>query len=587
MLSDELKLLPAPESVKLFSGEFVLDLPVRIEGEPSFPGIAEAVLGKECIPGSGGIRFRTDPAFADEAYSLTVARDGVSVVARDLRGGRWALCTLAQILERCGTRLPCLEIRDAPKFKVRGAMLDVTRGRVWTLDHLKDTIRKLASWKMNLVQLYFEHAFASKGNEEVWKDSSPVTPEEMRELDAFAADLGVELCACQNSFGHLTLFLLHDQYRPLAEIQPGMNFDSWGRLSGIPQSLAPDDPKALDFVRNLYESLLPNYSSKWINIGCDETLDLGFGRSRRKAAEIGLENVFAGFVSKLCAIVREMGRRPMMWADMPLRYPEIIEKLPPDLTYLLWGYDSNTPFAEWCGILKKTNREYWVCPGTCNWSSFLGDSTRRRENLKIAASAGIAGGASGYLVTDWGDGGHRQCWGPSLLGLAEAAHRAWSGLAPYSPDAAGLRAFGSERAAWWFEAAGDVDLSIKKAGIPGLYADFHLPWHQLDARATPAQAVYFRLARNAVRTLRDDIPADAPELLKREMKFAADFAGLAAERAVLRRESRVAELKELGRKMRPLIREFRELWLERSRPGGLDASAGKWEAAADELERIY
>lgn len=587
MLPDELKLLPAPESLEMLSGEFVLDLPIRIEGESSCIETAITILGKKCVPGSGEIRFRMDPAFADESYSLAVDRDGVSIVAKDLRGARWALCTLAQIMERCGFRLPFLKIQDAPKFKIRGAMLDVSRGRVWTMDHLKDTIRKLASWKMNLIQLYFEHAFASKGNEEVWKDASPVTPEEMRELDAFAAGLGVELCACQNSFGHLTMFLLHDKYRPLAEIQRGMNFDSWGSLSGIPQSLAPDEPKSLDFVRNLYESLLPNFSSKWINIGCDETLDLGFGRSRRQAAETGLENVFAGFVNKLGMLAHEMGKRPMMWADMPLRYPEIIGKLPPDMVYLLWGYDSDTPFAKWCEILKKTNREYWVCPGTCNWSSFLGDSSRRRENLKRAASAGIAGGASGYLVTDWGDGGHRQCWGPSLLALAEAAHRAWSGLAPYSPDAAGLRAFGSESAAGWFEAAGDVDLSIKKAGIPGLYADFHLPWHQLNARATPAQAIYFRLAQNAIRTLRDNIPPDAPELLKREMKFAADFAELAAERAILRRESRIAELKELGRKMRPLIKEFRELWLKISRPGGLDASAGKWESAADELERIF
>ena len=51
---------------------------------------------------------------------------------------------------------------------------------------------------------------------------------------------------------------------------------------------------------------------------------------------------------------------------------------------------------------------FWVCPGTSSWNSLIGRLDNARGNLLDAAQVGLARGASGYLITDWGDNGHMQ-----------------------------------------------------------------------------------------------------------------------------------------------------------------------------------
>src|SRR5690606_38528252 len=98
--------------------------------------------------------------------------------------------------------LPCLELEDWPDFAQRGVMLDISRDKVPSLGTLRELVDSLARWKVNQVQLYMEHTFAYPGHDLVWKDASPLTGAEIRELDAWCAARHVELVPNQNSFGH-------------------------------------------------------------------------------------------------------------------------------------------------------------------------------------------------------------------------------------------------------------------------------------------------------------------------------------------------------------------------------------------------
>ena len=54
-------------------------------------------------------------------------------------------------------------LRDHPDLPVRGVMLDISRDKVPTMDSLQAVIDRLASLKVNQVQLYSEHTFAYRG----------------------------------------------------------------------------------------------------------------------------------------------------------------------------------------------------------------------------------------------------------------------------------------------------------------------------------------------------------------------------------------------------------------------------------------
>ena len=304
-------------------------------------------------------------------------------------------------------------------FDVRGYMLDVSRDKVPTLATLKRIVDLLERFGYNQFQLYTEHTFAYSRHKAVWKDASPLTADEVRELDAYCSFKGIELVPNQNSFGHLERWLALDEYRPLAELPQGGAVTPWGTVKKDPTTLCPTDPKSLEFLASLYDELLPNFTSGLFNIGCDETFDLlgGNGRSAAVVSEKGAGRVYLEFLLKVAELVRAHGKRPMFWGDVILRHPELVPELPRDLIALDWGYEGNHPFADEARRFRDAGLEFYVCPGTSSWNSLAGRVENMRENMAAAEKAGRNYGAKGFLVTDWGDGGHWQPLAASLPGL--------------------------------------------------------------------------------------------------------------------------------------------------------------------------
>jgi hypothetical protein len=128
--------------------------------------------------------------------------------------------------------------------------------------------------------------------------------------------------------------------------------------------------------------------------------------------------------------VRERGFRPMFWGDMILKYPEYVDRLPKDLIALDWGYEGNHPFEAETEKFRKAGLDFYVCPGTSSWNSLAGRVENMRENMAAAESAGRRNAAKGFLVTDWGDGGHWQPLAASLPGIVLGG---W--FAEYGPKA--------------------------------------------------------------------------------------------------------------------------------------------------------
>jgi len=144
---------------------------------------------------------------------------------------------------------------------VRGFMLDVSRTRVPTQAELLALVRALGRLRVNQLQLYVEHTFAFRGHEDAWKDASPLTPAEIRELDDACAALGIELVPNLNTFGHMERWLRHPRYRAMAECPEGWIHPLTGQFKEFPGTLRPDQG-SLDFVAGLLDDTLPNFRSR-------------------------------------------------------------------------------------------------------------------------------------------------------------------------------------------------------------------------------------------------------------------------------------------------------------------------------------
>lgn len=357
-----------------------------------------------------------------EGYALTINRRGVLVEYRETGGLRAAGATLRQLLREYGRRLPCLKIRDWPDFARRGVMLDISRGRVPKLETLLDLVERLADFKINEFQLYTEHTFAYRNYKSVWQSWGALTAAEIRTLDARCRELGIDLVPNQNSFGHLRYFLEHPKVKNLAEVSEPYE-GSTGDFLRFPTTLAPNNPGTIKFIRELYDELLPNFSSKFLNVGCDETWDLGRGQSKKLCARRGKGRVYVDFLKQIQREAAKRGRRMMFWGDIILNHPELIKSLPKNVIALNWGYEATHPFEKEAATFAKSKVPFYVCPGTATWMTLLGRHETAFANLRLAAAAGRKHGAIGYLNTDWGDGGHPQPLAVSWpLYVSGAAH---------------------------------------------------------------------------------------------------------------------------------------------------------------------
>lgn len=537
-------------------------------------------------------RFTFDPALAavsHERYTISVPRQPpIAVRVAGPSAVYPALATLSQLLRE--SPLPCLEIDDHPKFPTRGFMLDVSRDRIPSMPSLLALIDRLASLKFNHLQLYTEHAFAYAGHTDAWRGSSPITPEDIRRLDAHARPRGISLVPNQNCFGHLTRWLSLPRYAHLAEIHADWDFFEF-RRSG-PFSLCPLDPGSIALVQDLLTQLLPLFSSPLVNIGCDETVDVGQGRSREAVQRLGRARVYLDFLKQVVEVARRLGRRPMFWGDIALSHPECLPDLPREAIALAWGYEADAPFDRWCEALQ--GRETWVCPGTSTWRSIVGRTAIRDANIAAAGRAP----ASGFLLTDWGDMGHRQQPILTLPGLALAAQAAWNPDADLDRDAASALLLGDSSAFAWLDALGEIDADLRLAfgadrpnstrvplrNASALYVELHAHDYTYPRAGSPSQ---WAGVRDRLAEARRRIPGGLTPQARDEALHTLDVADLAAELGLARRQGGGVvpprDRESLAETLTKIIQTHRTLWLRTCRPGGLTDSTAHYSRARDRI----
>lgn len=527
-------------------------------------------------------RYQHDPALAPEGYRLRIGPSGVDVTHGDPAGRFYADQTLAQLAHVNDGRLPAGEIDDWPDLPVRGVMLDVSRDKVPTLHTLEALIDRLAGWKVNQVQLYIEHTFAYRGRDEVWRDASPFTADEIRRLDAYCRDRFVELVPNQNCLGHMERWLKHPTYAHLAANPDGWR-DPTGRMRP-PTTIDPVNPESLTLVRGLLAELLPCFTSSWVHVGLDEPWELGPERF----------GDYLAFLRGLRAAPELDGHEALMWGDIVAHHPDQLESIPDGMTVCEWGYDAGHPFEERLSALQKAGRPAWVCPGTSSWNTVLGRTTNARDNVREAMQAGLAGGAGGLLNTDWGDNGHLQYLPVSEPGFAFGAAAAWCLETNADIDlAAALDAHvfadQSGRLGAALLALGDAHRLVAPQ-VPNnsiLCVPLYYPWAHLGTGLTAGLTVADFAAvetaiHDAVRGVEASTSARADAgLVRDELTTAAELVLLCCADARARIEAgadgtigSVAETirRQLGIRLRPLIERHRLLWLARNRPGGLDDS---------------
>lgn len=439
-----LLLIPFPTSLTYGSGELVLPSHAGIgysqEVDMDQGNLLSRQISDEIIQVSGLVWERArgdrwpsfieldlDPRLGQQAYDLTIVGkpEGIHISGGDSQGLRYGVQTLRQIIRQCGTVLPILQISDKPDYFIRSYSLDVTRGRVPTMEWLRHWADILALFKYNQLQLYIEHSFMFRGLNESWRGKSPLSPQDILDFDEYCHHLGIELVPSISTFGHHYTNLRTKSFRDLGEFPQ----DADRPYSFIERqehhTLNVTHPQAFEFSANLIDSYAELFRTRKFNIGADETFDLGRGSSREQAQKVGVADMYADYVIRLCDHVKERGGQPMFWGDIAVSMPQVLERLPKDCPLLNWLYDPQVG-EEKIRLVAATGARQVVCAAVHAWNNLIPAVDRAWENISRLSSYGLQYGAMGAMVTDWGDYGHINDPRMSLPGLAYASQCFWN-----------------------------------------------------------------------------------------------------------------------------------------------------------------
>lgn len=434
-------LLPRPKRIEKRQDFYEIrwNTVITIDEKLSENGCVYAGILQECIRKRAGIEcavvrgkqrdgdiFLTlAPECDAQEYRVHIARDGIAIAGGDGAAVLYGVQTLCQIIAQCGGVLACVEIGDAPDFRCRGYFLDETRGRVLTLPYLKKVADRLSRYKLNQFQLYVEHTYLFRDLTEMWRDDTPLTAEDILELDVYCRKLHIELVPALASFGHLYTLLSTRSHGELCERSGSWEtpFSFWDRMDH--HTINTTDERALPLIKDMLAEYGALFTSDKFNICADETFDLGCEKSGGTAQRIGKEQMYVGYVRELCDFLDSCGKRVQFFGDIICRKPELISQLPQGTICLTWGYAPEQP-VDSCRAMAQAGAVQYLCPGVGGWNQWVNLIENSYRNIVRMCGYGREYHAEGILNTDWGDFGHINHPEFSVPGMIYGAVFSWN-----------------------------------------------------------------------------------------------------------------------------------------------------------------
>jgi hypothetical protein len=213
----------------------------------------------------------------------------------------------------------------------------------------------------------------------------------------YCNSIGLDVIPLQQSFGHVEYILQHQRYKNIRE-------DDKDYSQVCPVETAGDSL----LFSELYKELAQVHTSPYLHIGGDETYLLGHDKKcQEKVAKQGKSKLYIDYISMLCRIALRLGKRPVLWADIAIKYPEAIKSLPKETVFIDWnyGWDLNR-FGNHQALLES-GYEIWGAPSIRSYPDnyYISDWQKHFNNIRDFVPMSDSLGYKGIILTSWSTSG--------------------------------------------------------------------------------------------------------------------------------------------------------------------------------------
>ena len=348
-----------------------------------------------------------------QAYQLIISEDGIEINATTLQGLYYGSMSLVQLIERSvNNQIPTMKILDWPNMELRGISDDISRGQVSNLKNFKRIIDFIARYKMNVYMPYIEDMLQLKSYPSIGKGRGALTNREVKEIVEYAKERYVDVIPAFQTLGHFENILTSKEFVDFAEF-PGA------------ASLAVTEKKTYTFLENMLKEVFTLFPSEYINIGADESYDVGSGKSKALTKSIGRAKVHAEHYKKVFNICKENNKKVMMYGDVILNHTDILKLIPKDVIIIDWHYGANTSYPS-TDIFNNAGFKFLVSPSVWNFRTTFPTYQIALPNIKTIIKDGLLNGSKGMINSNWGDYGAETFKEFVLFGYAWSAQCSWN-----------------------------------------------------------------------------------------------------------------------------------------------------------------
>ena len=290
------------------------------------------------------------------------------------------------------------------KFNYFGVMIDCSRNAVMSVEGLKNYLAILKKMGYNCAMLYTEDTYEVDGEPYFGYMRGRYSKEEMKEIDAYAASLGIEVIPCIQTLAHLNATLRWKQFPvDCADI------------------MLADDERCYELIDHMFATLSQCFASRKLHIGMDEAHMLGRGKHLDIHGYETVDVIMKRHLARVCEIAEKYGYEPMMWSDMFFRPwnngkysipktevpKEYIEALPKSVIPVYWDYYRSTE-KEYSDMMENHNqlsKKTWFAGGAWSWMGFAPFNEFTIRSMLPAIDACKKNKIRNVFMTMWGDNG--------------------------------------------------------------------------------------------------------------------------------------------------------------------------------------
>jgi len=316
------------------------------------------------------------------------------------------------------------ECREKTTFRTFGILFDCTRGNVMTVTHFKHWLRRLALMGYNMAMLYTKDAYQLPGEPYFGYMRGAYSLKEIRELDAYAKKLQIEMIGAIQVLGHL---------------EPILRWSAYGEVRDTSSAIMVDKPESYELIEKMIGFWSEALTSRRIHLGMDECHDLGRGRYMDRHGYESQFSLYNRHLEKVNRICRKMDLEPIIWSDMYFRYanprqdyydtdtvvPDEVKKaIPKNIRFSYWDYYHREP-GIYKTMLTRTaelnGSKPIMASGIWTWRHFWTDYETTFATVRPCIQACRETGTDELIFTLWGDDGGYCDFDSAFAGLAWAA----------------------------------------------------------------------------------------------------------------------------------------------------------------------